>query len=170
MLVQYFYTHPFSQSMESSSCFTMYKWGETAGYTTASCTSPALVILANKRTNKPAYRITTTNQTLANLLNFPLNACDSLHAKCFHVKTSETAAVSLEQTALLFLVGLVEWKNALEWKEKNKRNGRREISNKHARPRSPVLLDGNGAIASCWIVPVHQALQWFHEVPILVRF
>lgn len=33
----------------------------------------------------------------------------ALHANCFLVKTSETAAVSLEQTALLFFsVGLAE--------------------------------------------------------------
>lgn len=38
--------------MESSSGFTMYKWGETAGYTGASCTSLTLVIFLSKQTNK----------------------------------------------------------------------------------------------------------------------
>lgn len=54
----------------------------------------------------------------------------ALHANCFLVKTSETAAVSLEQTALLFLVAL--------------QVGRTE----RKRTSENSLLDGNDAIAA----------------------
>ena len=79
--------------------------------------------------------------------------------------------MSLEQTALFFSwTGRIEERARREkGKKKSSRNGRREISNNLA-PCSVVLLDGNGAVAGCRIVPVHQALQWLYDVPVLVHF
>jgi hypothetical protein len=104
-----------------------------------------------------------TDETLASLLNLPpgATACTPNASSLKH--REKRLAVSLEQTAqFLCRAGRIEERT---------RTGGNKTSGKHlALLRSFVLLDRNGAIASCWIVPVHQAFEWLRDVAIWVHF